>query len=84
MADAQKEQDPIMLAKARAAQRIKALFHQEKEANMNEERAAERFLELKKIEKKSFSKEKQLERLKQNLLYLSPRLTIEKKLQKAS
>ncbi|RUA18190.1 MAG: hypothetical protein DSY55_00675 [Clostridia bacterium] len=91
MADAQKEQitapqeqDPIMLAKARAAERIKALFHKEKEANMNEEKAAERFLKLKSVEKKSFSKEKQLERLRQHLLYLSPRPTIEKQLQKAT
>jgi len=70
MADAQKEQvqapqeqDPIMLAKIRAAERIKALFHKEKEANMNDERAVERFLKLKSLEKKRFNKEKQLETL---------------------
>jgi len=91
MADAQKEQvtapqeqDPIMLAKARAAERIKALFHKKKEVNMNEERAVERFQKLKALEKKQFTKEKQLEKMKERLLYISPRSTIEIKLQKAT
>ena len=91
MADAQKEQvqapqeqDPIMLAKIRAAERIKALFHKEKEANMNDERAVERFLKLKSLEKKRFNKEKQLETLKQRLWYIAPRPTLERKLKQAA
>ncbi len=89
MADAQteqvqapQEQDPIMLAKTRAAERIKALFHKEKEANMNDERAVERFLKLKSLEKKRFNKEKQLEALKQRLWYIAPRPTLEQKLKR--
>ncbi len=91
MADAQKEQvqapqeqDPIMLAKTRAAERIKALFHKEKEANMNDERAVERFLKLKSLEKKRFNKEKQLEALKQRLWYIAPRPTLEQKLKQTA
>lgn len=87
MADAQKEQvqapqeqDPIMLAKIRAAERIKALFHKEKEANMNDERAVERFQKLKSLEKNRFNKEKQLEELKQRLWHIAPRPTLEQKL----
>lgn len=91
MADAQteqvqapQEQDPIMLAKTRAAERIKALFHKEKEANMNDERAVERFLKLKSLEKKRFNKEKQLEALKQRLWYIAPRPTLEQKLKQTA
>ncbi len=91
MADAQKEQvqapqeqDPVMLAKTRAAQRIKALFHKEKEANMNDERAVETFLKLKSREKTQFEKAKQLEALKQKVWYIAPRPTIEQMLKQAA
>ena len=92
MADAQKEQvqtpdeqqDPIMLAKARAAQRVKALYHQEKEANMNEERAVQTFLKLKALEKERFDKEKQLKEMKSRLWYVAPRPTLEKMLKEAA
>jgi hypothetical protein len=91
MADAQKEQgqapqeqDPVMLAKIRAAERIKALFHKEKEATMNDERAVERFLKLKSFEKKRFDKEKQLEELKQRVWHIAPRPTLEQKLQQTA
>ncbi len=91
MADTQKEQveapqeqDPIQLAKTRAAQRIKALFHKENEANMNDERAVETFLKLKSLEKKQFSKEKQLEAMKQKVWHIAPRPTQEKLLKEAA
>ncbi len=91
MADAQKEQvqapqeqDPVLLAKTRAAQRIKALFHKEKEAKMNDERAVETFLKLKSLEKARFEKEKQLETLKQKVWYIAPRPTIEQMLKQAA
>jgi len=73
-----------MLAKTRAAQRIKALFHKEKEANMNDERAVETFLKLKSLEKERFEKEKQLEALKQKVWYIAPRPTIEQLLKQAA
>ena len=91
MADAQKEQgqapqeqDPVMLAKIRAAERIKALFHKEKEATMNDERAVERFLKLKSFEKERFDKEKHLEELKQRVWHIAPRPTLEQKLQQTA
>jgi len=91
MADAQKEQvqapqeqDPVMLAKTRAAQRIKALFHKEKEANMNDERAVETFQKLKSLEKKHFDKEKQLEAMKARVWYIAPRPTIVRMLKQAA
>jgi hypothetical protein len=87
MADAQKEQvqapqeqDPVLQAKTRAAQRIKALFHKEKEATMNDERAVETFLKIKTQEKKGFSKEKQLKAMQDRVWYIAPRPTIEKML----
>jgi hypothetical protein len=91
MADDQKEivqapqeQDPVMLAKVRAAQRIKALFHKEKEANMNDQRAVETFRKLKAIEKGRFDKQQQLGQLKYRLWYIAPRPTIEKMLKQAA
>ncbi len=91
MADAQKEQvqapqeqNPVMLAKIRAAQRIKALFHKEKEATMNDERAVETFLKLKSREKAQFEKGKQLESLKQKVWYIAPRPTIAQMLKQAA
>ena len=91
MADVQKEnsqapqkQDLIMLAKARAAERIKALFHKEKEANMSNEKAVERFLKLKSLEKQRFDKAKHLEELKQRLWYIAPRPTLAQKLKQSA
>jgi hypothetical protein len=91
MADAPKDptqvsqaQELILLAKTRAAERIKTLFHQEKEANMKEESAVEQFRQLKTVEKKRFDKEKRLEELKRLVWYLAPRPTLEKKLQQAA
>ena len=84
LAQAPQEQDPIWQAKTRAAQRIKALFHKEKEANMNDQRAVEAFRKAKAIEKEHFDKESQLEKLKYKLWYIAPRPTIEKMLQQAA
>ena len=90
MADASKEQiqapeqDPVWLAKTRAAQRIKALFHSEKEANMNDQRAVELFRKLKAAAKKGFDKEKQLKELDYKLWYIAPRSTVVKRLKQAA
>ena len=92
MADAQQEQvqtpqeqqDPVLLAKTRAAQRIKALYHQEKEANMNEERAVETFLKQKSQEKERFDKEKQLKEMEFRVWYIAPRPTQVKKLKEVA
>ena len=91
MADDQKEQtqvspaqELIMQAKARAAERIKTLFHQEKEVHMKDESAVEQFRQLKTTDKKRFDKEKHLEELKKLVWYLAPRPTLEKKLQQAA
>ena len=81
---APQDQDPIMLAKARAAERIKALFHKEKEADMNNEKAVQRFLKLKSLEKQRFDKSKQLEELKRRVWHIAPRPTLERMLQEAS
>ncbi len=51
---------------------------------MNDERAVERFLKLKSLEKKRFNKEKQLEALKQRLWYIAPRPTLEQKLKQTA
>jgi len=77
-------QELLLQAKARAAERIKTLFHQEKEATMNDERAVEQFRILKAAEKKRFDKEKQLEELKRLVWYIAPRPTLERKLQQAA
>jgi hypothetical protein len=90
MADASKEQvqtpeqDPVLLAKTRAAQRIKALFHSKKEANMNDQRAVEEFLKQKSVEKKSFDKEEQLKKLDYKIWYIAPRPTLERRLKQAA
>ncbi|HID34288.1 MAG TPA: hypothetical protein EYP25_06920 [Anaerolineae bacterium] len=88
MAEAQKDQaqappeeNPILLAKKRAAERIKARFHQEERHPMNVEKAHQWFLKEKSLEKKGFSKDKQLELYRQRLFYIAPRPTIEKLLQ---
>ena len=88
MAEAQKDQaqappeeNPILLAKKKAAERIKARFHQEERHNMNVEKAKQWFLKEKSLEKKGFSKENQLREMEYRLFYISPRPTIEKLLQ---
>ena len=78
------EQDPIWLAKTRAAQRIKALFHSEKEATMDDQRAVELFLKRKSLEKQKFNKEKQLQELNYKIWYIAPRSTLEKRLKQAA
>ena len=91
MADAQKgpsqappqEENPILLAKKRAAERIKARFHQEDKHNMNMEKAHQWYLQQKDLEKKQFSKEKQLEAMRQRLFYIAPRVTIERLIKEA-
>jgi len=90
MAEAQKDQaqappeeNPILLAKKRAAERIKARFHQEGRHNMNVEKAHQWFLKVKSLEKEGFSKEKQLELYRQRLFYIAPRPTILKLLQES-
>jgi hypothetical protein len=83
-AQAPQEQDLVLQAKTRAAQRIKALFHKKNEATMNDERAVETFLKLKSIEKKNFSKDKQIEELKRRMWYIAPRPTQEKLLKEAA
>jgi len=51
---------------------------------MNDERAVETFLKLKSIEKKNFSKDKQIEELKRRMWYIAPRPTQEKLLKEAA
>jgi len=48
---------------------------------MNVEKAHQWFLKEKSLEKKGFSKDKQLELYRQRLFYIAPRPTIEKLLQ---
>ncbi len=88
MAEAQKDQaqappedNPILLAKKRAAERIKARFHHEERHNMNVEKATKWFLKKKALDKQGFSKEKQLEELRRRLFYIAPRSTIVKLVQ---
>lgn len=88
MAEAQKDQaqappeeNPILLAKKRAAERIKARFHHKERHPMNVEKAKQWFLKEKSLEKKGFSKEKQLQELRHRLFYIAPRPTILKLLQ---
>ncbi len=91
MADAQKEssqappqeENPILLAKKRAAERIKARFHQEDRHHMNMEKAHQWYLKQKALEKKHFSKEEQLEAMRKRLFYISPRVTIERLVKEA-
>ena len=88
MAEAQKDQaqappdeNPILLAKKRAAERIKARFHQEDRHPMNIEKAHQWYEKEKSLEKKVFSKDRQLQEYRRRLYYIAPRPTIEKLLQ---
>jgi hypothetical protein len=85
MAEAQKdpaqatpEDDPVLLAKKKAAEQIKSRFHHEERRNMNVEKAHQWYLKEKSFEKKHFSKEAQLEKMRRRLLYIAPRPTVEK------
>ena len=85
MAEAQKDQaqatpeeDPVLAARKRAAERVKARFHHEERRNMNVEKAHQWYLKEKSLEKKHFSKEKRLEEMRRRLFYIAPRPTVEK------
>ncbi|HHB91005.1 MAG TPA: hypothetical protein ENK60_06815 [Anaerolineae bacterium] len=75
------EEDPVLLAKKRAAERIKARFHHEERHTMNFEKAHQWFQKEKALEKKHFSKESQLQRMEKRLIYIAPRSTITKLIQ---
>ncbi len=80
-AQAPPEENPILLAKKRAAERIKARFHSKGKHPMNFEKAHQWYQKEKTQEKQGFSKEEQLAILRQRLIYIAPRPTILKLLQ---